>query len=118
MWERPDQYSYAHGNPKDFSIWGSNKPAPQDAVLPQVAPVGTVVGDWINIGNYHYPDPPSGLTPGFTNSADASFVSTGVNFDIPPGAPVVRYFRLMVHSTWSNGDFAHMMEFSIYGNPQ
>ncbi|HTD97828.1 MAG TPA: DUF5000 domain-containing lipoprotein [Mucilaginibacter sp.] len=118
MWERPDQYSYAHGNPKDFSIWGSNKPAPQDAVLPQAAPVGTVVGDWINIGNFHYPDPPSGLTPGFTNAADNTFVAAGVNFDIPPGAPVVRYFRLLVHDTWSNGDFAHVMEFSIYGKPQ
>jgi hypothetical protein len=118
MWERPDQYSYSHGNPKDFSIWGSNKPAPQDALLPQSATVGTVVGDWVNIGNYHYPDPPSGLSPGFTNAADAAFVKAGVNFDIPPGAPVVKYFRLLVHTTWSNGDFAHVMEFSIYGNPQ
>ncbi|HTD41790.1 MAG TPA: DUF5000 domain-containing lipoprotein [Mucilaginibacter sp.] len=118
MWERPDQFAYAHGNPKDFSIWGSNKAAPQDALLPQSAPVGTVVGDWVNLGNYHYPDPPSGLTPGFTNAADAAFVAAGVNFDIPPGAPVVRYFRLLVHDTWSGGDFAHVMEFSIYGNPQ
>jgi hypothetical protein len=118
MWERPDQYAYAHGNPKDFSIWGSNKPAPQDANLPQSAAVGTVVGDWVNLGNYHFPDPPSGLTPGFTNDADKAFVAAGVNFDIPPGAPVVRYFRLLVHDTWSGGDFAHLMEFSIYGNPQ
>ena len=118
MWERPDQFAYAHGNPKDFSIWGSNKPAPQDALLPQSAPVGTVVGDWINLGNYHYPDPPSGLSPGFTNAADAAFVAAGVNFDIPPGSPAVTYFRVLVHDTWSGGDFAHIMEFSIYGNPQ
>lgn len=118
MWERADQYAYAHGNPKNFSIWGSNKPAPQDALLPQLASVGTVVGDWTNLGNYHYPDPPSGLTPGFTNAADAAFVSAGVNFNFPPGTPVVRYFRMLVHATWSGGDFAHMMEFSIYGKPQ
>jgi hypothetical protein len=118
MWERPGQYAYAHGNPRDFSIWGSNKPAPLDALLPQTASVGTVVGDWIDLGNYHYPDPPSGLTPGFTNAADAAFVAAGVNFNFPPGTPVVRYFRLLVHSTWSGGDFAHMMEFSIYGKPQ
>jgi hypothetical protein len=118
MWERPNEFTYSHGNPKDFSIWGSNKPAPQDALLPQSATVGTVVGDWINLGNYHYPDPPSGLTPGFTNAADQAFVSAGVNFDIPPGAPTVRYFRVLVHDTWSGGDFAHIMEFSIYGNPQ
>lgn len=118
LWERPDQYAYAHGNPKDFSIWGSNKPAPADAYLPQSAPVGTVVGDWVNIGNYHYPDPPSGLTPGFTNASDAAFVAAGVNFNIPPGAPPIRIFRFLVHDTWSGGDFAHVMEFSIYGNPQ
>jgi len=118
MWERPDQYAYAHGNPRDFSIWGSNKAAPVDAILPQSATAGTVVGDWVNLGNYHYPDPPSGLSPGFTNAADAAFVAAGVNFNITPGSPPVHYFRLLVHDTWSGGDFAHVMEFSIYGNPQ
>ncbi len=118
MWERPDEYAYSHGNPKDFSIWGSNKPAPQDAYLPQLATAGAVVGDWVNLGNYHYPDPPSGLSPGFTNAADNAFVSAGVNFNINPGSPPVHFFRLLVHDTWSGGDFAHVMEFSIYGNPQ
>jgi hypothetical protein len=118
LWERPDQYAYAHGNPKDFTIWGSNVTAPRDVRLPDYAPEGAVVGDWVNIGNYHYPNPPSGLTPGFTNAADATFVAAGVNFNTPPGSPAVKYFRFMVHDTWSNGDFAHVMEFSIYGNPQ
>jgi len=118
MWERPDEYAYSHGNPKDFSVWGSNAPAPQDALLPQLAPPGTVVGDWVNLGNYHFPDPPSGLAPGFTNDADNTFVKAGVNFDITPGSPRVHFFRLLVHDTWSGGDFAHVMEFSIYGNPQ
>jgi hypothetical protein len=40
LWERPDQYAYAHGNPKDFSIWGSNVNAPQDTRLPDYAPEG------------------------------------------------------------------------------
>jgi len=118
MWERPDEYAYSHGNPKDFSIWGSGKIAPQDALLPQLAPAGAVVGDWVNLGNYHYPDPPSGLAPGFTNAADNAFVSAGVNFDITPGSPKIHIFRVLVHDTWSGGDFAHIMEFSIYGNPQ
>lgn len=118
LWERPDQYAYGHGNPKDFSIWGSNINTPQDVRLPDYAPVGTIIGNWVNIGNYHFPNPPSGLTPGFTNAADASFVAAGVNFNIPPGSTPIKYFRFMAHSTWSNGDFAHMMELSIYGNPQ
>ncbi len=118
MWERPDQYAYAHGNPRDFSIWGSSKAAPQDAILPETASAGSVYGDWVDLGNYHYPDPPSGLTPGFTNAADAAFVAAGVNFNITPGSPAVHYIRVLVHDTWSGGDFAHIMEFSFYGKPQ
>jgi hypothetical protein len=118
MWERPDQYVWGHGNPKDFSVWGSNVISPKDALLPQSATVGAVVGDWINLGNYHYPDPPSGLAPGSTNSADAAFVMAGVNFNLPPNSPATRYFRLLVHRTWSGGDFAHVMELSLYGQNQ
>lgn len=118
MWERGDQYAYSHGNPRDFSIWGSSKPAPADAILPESAAVGTVVGDWVDVGNYHYPDPPSGLAPGFTNASDAAFVEAGVNFNVPSSSPPVRVLRLLVHDTWSGGDFAHVMEFSFYGKPQ
>lgn len=118
LWERPNEYTYAHGNPRDFSIWGSNSANPQDAKLPESAVVGAVMGDWINLGNYHFPNPPSGLTPGFTNSADEDYVKKGVNFNLPSNSPPVRFMRMMVHRTWSNGDFAHAMEFSVYGKIQ
>jgi hypothetical protein len=118
LWERPNEYTYAHGNPRDFSIWGSNAANPQDAKLPESAAVGAVQGDWINLGNYHFPNPPSGLTPGFTNSADEDFVKKGVNFNLPSNSPPVRFIRMMVHRTWSNGDFAHAMEFEVYGKVQ
>lgn len=115
MWERPDSFTYGHGNPKSFSVWGSNQTSPKDANIPQSAAVGTVVGDWVNLGNFNYPAPPSGLTPPFTNAADEAFVRAGVNFNLAPNTPQTRYFRLIVHSTWSQGDFAHVMEFSIFG---
>lgn len=118
LWERPNEYTYAHGNPRDFSIWGSNSANPQDAKIPESAAVGAVVGDWINLGNYHFPNPPSGLTPGFTNSADEDFVKKGVNFNLPSNSPPVRFIRMIVHRTWSNGDFAHAMEFEVYGKVQ
>ena len=118
LWERPNEYTYAHGNPRDFSIWGSNSANPQDAKIPESAAVGAVVGDWINLGNYHFPNPPSGLTPGFTNSADEDFVKKGVNFNLPSNSPPVRFMRMIVQRTWSNGDFAHAMEFSVYGKVQ
>ncbi|MDP4209252.1 MAG: DUF5000 domain-containing lipoprotein [Bacteroidota bacterium] len=118
MWERPGEYAYSHGNPKNFSIWGSNSATPQDAILPKYAPLGTVMGDWVNLGTYHYPDPPSGNQPGFVTADDQAFVLAGVNFNVPISCPAVRYIRVLVADTWSGGDFAHIVEFSFYGNPQ
>jgi hypothetical protein len=118
IYERPLEYAFFHGNPKTFTWWGSDISSPADVVLPQSAPVGTVVGDWVNLGNYRYPNPPSGLTPGFTNPADEKFVQAGVDFLVPPTAPAVRYLRLLVHDTWGRGDVTHLMEVTVFGKPQ
>lgn len=118
IWERPLEYAFFHGNPKNFTIWGSNVASPKDVVLPQSAPVGTVIGDWVNLNNYRYPNPPSGLSPGFTNAADEKFVEAGVDFLVPSSAPPVRYLRILVHDTWGKGDAAHLMEVTVYGKPQ
>lgn len=118
IFERPLEYAFFHANPKNFSWWGSTKESPQDVVLPQSAPVGAVVGDWVNLGNYRYPNPPSGLQPGFTNSADEKFVQAGVDFLVPSSAPAVKYLRLLVHDTWGKGDAAHLMEVTVFGKPQ
>ncbi|MCW3108285.1 MAG: hypothetical protein JWQ09_2791, partial [Segetibacter sp.] len=117
MWERPNEFTYGHGNPKNFSIWGSNKSSPADVALPKSAPVGTVLGDWVNMGNFHFPDPPSGLSPGQTNAQDMAFVAAGVNFNFPPNSPDTKFIRVCVTDTWSGGDFAHIMELSLYGKP-
>lgn len=118
LWNRPNQYAYSHGNPKVFSLWGSDKPSPQDIKLPVTAPEGTQVGDWINLGNYNFPDPPSGSAATAVTESDRAFVARGVNFDIPITSPAVRYLRLSVAETWSGGDFAHSCEISVYGNIQ
>lgn len=121
MWERYDgseRFAFSHGNPKVFSLWGSDKAAPQDARLPKSAPEGTVIGDWTNLGNYNYPDPPSGLKPTAHNAADNDFVKAGVSFDVPLVSPKVKYVRLCVGQTWSGGDFAHVMEMAFYGDPR
>ena len=117
MWERPAEFTYGHGNPKNFSIWTSQASSPADIQLPKNAPVGTVLGDWINTGNFKFPDPPSGLQPGFTNAQDMAFISAGVNFDFPSNGPDVKFVRVCVADTWSGGDFAHIMEMSFYGKP-
>jgi hypothetical protein len=116
LYERPDQYAYSHGNPRYFSMWGSEKTSPADSKLPANAAEGTVVGDWVNLGNYKYPDPPSGYPPGLTTAADEAFVRAGVNFNIPLASPKTRYIRFNVSVTWSGGDFAHAMELTFFGD--
>lgn len=118
LWERPDEWVYGHGNPADFSLWGSDKDSPQDAILPLQAAVGVRIGDWVNLGNFHFPDPPSGLPPGSTNDQDRAFVAAGVNFNFPLNTPPVKFIRISVTHTWSESDFAHLMEISIYGDPE
>lgn len=118
LWNRGNEYSYSHGNAKVFSLWGTNKATPQDTKLPKSAPVGTVLGDWVNLANYRFPDPPSGLAAGAANAADRAFVMAGVNFNVPISAPAVRFVRLSIAETWSGGAFAHALEMSIYGNQQ
>lgn len=117
LWARPDTYAYGHGNPRDFSLWGSNADSPKDAQLPLSAPEGTIIGDWVNMGNYNYPPPPSGMAPP-GNSADNEFVKAGVNFNVPFNAPSVKFLRVSVARTWSGGSFAHILELSFFGKPE
>ena len=117
MWERTGTFTYGHGNPKEFSIWGSNVAQPRDQVLPILAPQGTVLGDWINLGNYNFPNPPSGNPPNAFTPADEAFVKAGVSFNVPFNAPDVKFIRLAVGNTWSGGATAHVIEMSFYGRP-
>jgi len=118
LWERPDQWVYGHGNPKLFSLWGSDKDSPQDAILPAHAEEGTRIGDWVNLVNCRFPDPPSGSPINATTDADKAFVAAGVNFNFPVSTPSVKFIRFSVEETWSESDFAHFMEISIYGKPE
>jgi len=120
LWERGEaygnDYSYNHGNPKAWTLWGSAKAAPTDIELPVTSAKGTVVGDWINLGNFNCPPPPSGNAPGQTTPADLAAVKAGFEFNIALDIPKVRFIRLAVNSTWGNADFAHVMELSFWGN--
>ena len=120
IWERGEaygnDYSYNHGNPKAWTLWGSAKTAPADISLPVTSAKGTVVGDWINLGNFNCPPPPSGNAPGQTTPADLAAVQAGFEFNIALDVPKVRFIRLAVNSTWGNADFAHVTELSFWGN--
>lgn len=116
IWCRPTAV-YSYGSPKTFTIWGSDKEAPQDAELPINQPEGAVAGDWTNMGNFRFPDPPSGNAPGSTTTLDDEFVKAGVNFNVPIDAPRAKCLRVQVTSTWGGVDYCYFMEISVYGNP-
>lgn len=109
-------YEYAHGNPKVFSIWGSDKAAPADQVLPVFAEEGTVLGDWVNMGNYVWPGPPSGAPPTAPTATDRSVFNQGKEFNVPFTAPKTRFIRMAVSESWSGATFAHAMEITLFGN--
>ena len=116
LFERIDGV-YGYANPKEFTLWASNSPAPGNTVLPLSSAEGTVSGDWVNIGNYKFPDPPSGLPPNQPNAQDVEFVKAGVNFNISINAPSARFIRFVVTKTWGGVDYSNLMEISFYGNP-
>lgn len=109
-------YEFTHGNPKVFSIWGSDKPAPVDQVLPVFAEEGTVLGDWVNMGNYVWPGPPSGAPPSAPTATDKTVFNRGMEFNVPFTAPKTRFIRMAVSESWSGATFAHAMEITLFGN--
>lgn len=118
LFQRTGEYTYAGGNAQEFALWGSNVANPSDQRLPLVAPEGTVLGDWINLGNYKFPPPPSGNPPGSITTADQDFVRRGVSFKVSLQAPVVRNLRIAVSKTWGNNGVAYIMELTPFGTPQ
>lgn len=116
MWQRPSDY-FAYQNTRKFTLWGSDKETPADVALPTNTVAGTVAGDWVNMGNFVFPNPQSGLTPSQANAADKEFVAKGVNFTMPRMAPSVKYLRFETTQTWGGLDYVHAMEISLYGNP-
>jgi len=118
LWNRlPDIYGYQ--NTRAFTIWGSTKDNPQDYTpWPKNSVPGTVAGDWVNMGNFVYPNPPSGLPANQANAADIAFGAAGVNFKMPNIAPAVKFIRFECTQTWAGLDYVHAKEISLYGSPQ
>ncbi|MET0636076.1 MAG: DUF4959 domain-containing protein [Chitinophagaceae bacterium] len=117
VWQRPPEF-YGYQNTRKFTLWGSDKDSPADVTLPQNSAEGTIAGDWINLGNFVFPNPPSGLPPNQANAADKDFVAKGVNFRMPRIAPYVKYIRYECTQTWGGLDYINALEISLYGSPQ
>ncbi|MVT10356.1 DUF4959 domain-containing protein [Chitinophaga tropicalis] len=110
-----DGHYWSDGEAEKFSIWGSASDVPRDAVLPEYAPVGTVLGDWINLGNFDFPAPPSGSPPSSPTQADIQWWSDGVGFELPVNSPKVKFLRFAVSKTWGGNEVAYITELTLYG---
>ncbi|TBO40578.1 DUF4959 domain-containing protein [Pedobacter kyonggii] len=117
IWQRPSDF-YGYQNTRKFTLWGSNKTNPVDVTLPSNSAEGTVAGDWVNLGNFVFPNPPSGLAPNQANAADKDFVAKGVNFRMPRAAQQVRYIRYECTQTWGGLDYVNATEINLYGSVQ
>jgi len=117
LWNRlPNMYAYQ--NPKSITLWGSNVDQPKDVQLPRNSQPGDEAGDWVNMGNFIYPNPPSGLPGSQANAADNAFAAQGINFKMPSSAPTVKYIRFLVNQTWGGLNYANAIELSFYGSNQ
>jgi hypothetical protein len=116
LWERMNS-PFGYQNIKKMTLWGSDKDAPQDSQLPKNSPAGTVSGDWVNLGNFVFPNPPSGLPANQANASDFQFVANGVNFKMPGNAPATKFIRFVCTETWGGLDYVNALEISLYGNP-
>ena len=119
VWDRGNNYEFSHGNPKRWALWGSNSPI--DKILPAdvsgLTP-GDVIGSWIFIGYFQAPPKPSGKGPGDNTGEDIALNAAGFEYNVSLKVPDVRYIRFQTLESFSGGDFMHLMEISIWGNPQ
>lgn len=116
LWERLSGV-FGYQNIRQLTLWGTSSDAPKDSILPKNSAPGTVSGDWVNLGNFTYPNPPSGLPPNQANASDLAFVAAGVNFKININAPATKFIRLECTQTWGGLDYVNALEISLYGNP-
>ena len=113
---RNPKYEYRHGCPRVFSIWGAEVDNPVDFEVPLYAIEGERIGDWVNLGNYTWPDPPSGSSPAAPTAADIVHFNAGEEFEVPFAAPKVKVLRYVVSETWTPGNFTHAAEIDIFGD--
>ena len=104
-WQRNGRYLYDHGNPKVFELWGSNEPALDGSW-----------DSWVKLGRFESKKP-SGQPYGTVTNEDKIYAESGEEFVIPIDAPEVRYIRHVTIETWSGGDFFHLGEINMYGQP-
>lgn len=97
-------YTFQWGNPRKWTMWGANTPDP----------AGSYNG-WTKLMDCESIKP-SGSGAGVNTADDIAYATNGEEFTFPDGLPAVRYIRVQMTQSWSNGDFFHLMEMTFWGN--
>ncbi len=108
LWQRNQDggWIYAQNNLREFEVYGADNPNPN----------GAWDNSWTLLA-HHTVIKPSGLPVGTTNAADLAAAETGELMDIPLTAPKVRYIRLKILRTWTDGGYAaNVAEMSFWGD--
>jgi hypothetical protein len=108
LWQRNQDggWIYAQNNLREFEIYGSANPDPN----------GTWDNSWTLLA-HRTVIKPSGLPVGTTSAADLAAAETGELMDISLTAPKVRYIRVKVLRTWTDGGYAaNIAEMSFWGD--
>lgn len=110
LWQRglirSNDFLYAHGNPRQWEIWGATDPAPD----------GSWAG-WTKLADCESIKP-SGSPIGTVTNEDREYAMRGHEFLIPLEAPAVRYIRIKIINTWGGASYSHVMEVSFWGAGQ
>jgi hypothetical protein len=105
LWHRDDGLYYAWGNPRIWSMWGSNNPDPS----------GNYNG-WEKLMDCESRKP-SGSPVGTNTADDLNYIKQGEEFTFPIAAPAVRYIRMQFFESWSASPRIHFMEVTFWGTP-
>jgi hypothetical protein len=107
IWQRTGSFTFNHGNPHKWEIWGTNTP--------------TVASSWIKLGDWTMTKP-SQRPVGDNSNEDTQVATDGQEFDFPAGLPPVRYIGWKNIDSWGSIDgatgFLHLMEMTIWGQKQ
>ncbi|WP_143306150.1 DUF5000 domain-containing lipoprotein [Chitinophaga vietnamensis] len=105
LWQRPNEWIYLQNNVREFEIWGSTNPASD--------------GSWSSWTKLleHTVIKPSGLPVGQKTQDDIDAAIAGEQMNVPLDAPKVRYIRIKILRTWTDGGYAaNIQEMKFWGN--
>lgn len=106
LWQRPGEWLYLQNNLRKFEIWG----------IAGTPPANGSWDGWTKLVE-HTVVKPSGLPLGQLSQEDRDKGAAGEHMDVPITAPKVRYIRLKILRTWTDGGYAaNVQEMRFWGN--